>query len=147
MAWIESEPIRKDYIMGKICGECAGTGFTQIDGDRVLQCEKCHGSGPERMNEIEKFISDFRDRDEKALTKIFTEDYCYHFSVILKAVFRGGIFYDVVQGHFLFEFEGKFYDITGKVEPGRVLIPFDELSNYDSEVFKRIIRDCVLKVE
>jgi hypothetical protein len=98
------------------------------------------------MSKIEKFISNFRKHDEKLLVKMFTEDYCYHFSVILKAVFpRGDIYYDVIHGHFILEFDERFYDITGVVEPHNILVPFDQLEFYDELVYGRVVKDCVLK--
>ena len=38
---------------------------------------------------------------------------CYYFSLILQDRFPGGeIYYDVIDGHFLYCYNGKYYDLT-----------------------------------
>lgn len=60
------------------------------------------------------------DRVEEFIRRRFEEDYnwttgrCYFFAIILKDIFPGGkIFYDPVEGHFIYRLSGKFYDWTG----------------------------------
>ena len=68
---------------------------------------------------------------------------CYYFAVILKARFPdGGIYYDVIDGHFVFKYKEKFYDWQGEticVSP----ILWDSFEDYDSLQKERIIRDCI----
>jgi len=116
--------------------------------EKYLEYKNLKDKDQKPLNEIEQFIHDFRFQDEKVLTRIFTKDYCFHFAAILKAVFQDGdIFYDVIPGHFVFELDGKFYDVTGEVDPNKILVPFDQLEFYDELVYKRVIKNCVLKVE
>ena len=72
---------------------------------------------------------------------------CYYFVVILKDRFPyGRIWYDMVCGHFFFEYNDKYYDFTGITDPRSVAngIPWDEMEQYDSSWKQRIVRDCVL---
>ena len=70
---------------------------------------------------------------------------CYYFAVILKNRFpEGKIYYDVTTGHFLFQYEDKYYDWTGMVNLYGELIEWDKFEEYDSLQKERIIRDCIL---
>lgn len=43
---------------------------------------------------------------------------CYYFSIILSSRFPNGkIYYDVINGHFLFKYNNCYYDWSGKVFP------------------------------
>ena len=71
---------------------------------------------------------------------------CYYFAVILKARFpEGFIAYDVINGHFIFNFHGDYYDWHGKIETEDTdnFIPWDEFYAYDSEQEKRIFEGCI----
>ena len=71
---------------------------------------------------------------------------CYFFTVILKARFQDGeIFYDVINGHFVFQYQNKFYDWTGLYHPNdTVLVSWDEFDQYDVLRKEIIIRDCIM---
>lgn len=75
------------------------------------------------------------------------EGNCYYFAVILKDRFPSGrIWYDVVWGHFFFEYNGKYYDYLGFVDP-RILshsVLWDEMDEYDRLQKERTIRDCIM---
>ena len=86
------------------------------------------------------------------ISRRFTEDChwldgnCYYFSVILKDRFPvGRIVYDVIAGHFYFEWNDRLYDFAGvhNITEDMKIIPFDMLSTYDRKRFDRILRDCV----
>ena len=71
---------------------------------------------------------------------------CYFFAVILKNRFpEGKILYDVIYGHFVFQYQNQFYDWTGvyKLTDG-FLVYWDEFDKYDSLQKKIIIRDCIM---
>lgn len=69
---------------------------------------------------------------------------CYYFSVILKNRFpQGIIYYDVINGHFIFKYEDKYYDWTGIINPDGYLVEWDNLDNYDSLQKQTIIRDYI----
>ena len=70
---------------------------------------------------------------------------CYYFSVILKERFpEGEIWYDMIDGHFLFECGGRWYDWTGLCEVDmRGMVRWDKLENMDKLLYDRIVRDCV----
>lgn len=77
----------------------------------------------------------------------WTDGNCYYFAVILKDRFpEGKIFYDVIWGHFIFEYLGRFYDWTGiKDYDGHLesLIEWDNFNKYDSLQRQRIVQDCL----
>ncbi len=69
---------------------------------------------------------------------------CYFFAVILQSVFGGDIYYDVINGHFLLQCGGSFYDWTGKVEDCGILVKWNDFEQYDKLQKQRIIRDCIM---
>lgn len=70
---------------------------------------------------------------------------CYYFSLILKNRFPNGtIYYDVINGHFVFLYESKFYDWSGQCYPDGYLIEWDSFEKYDKLQKERIIKDCIL---
>lgn len=92
------------------------------------------------MNEVLDFIK-----------KRFTNDCnwlngnCYYFSLILKTRFpHGTIFYDVINGHFIFEYKDRYYDWSGEIQTNGHLVEWDKFDRYDSLQKQRIIRDCVM---
>ena len=75
----------------------------------------------------------------------WTSGNCYYFAIILKDRFPEGIiFYDVIYGHFVFLYEGKYYDWTGCINPDGILVEWDKFEEYDYLQKERIITDCIL---
>lgn len=75
---------------------------------------------------------------------------CYYFARILQDRFPdGSIYYDVIDCHFVFKHDGKYYDHTGVVKYdndkgiNHYLVEWDHFDEYDSIQKKRIIRDCI----
>ena len=70
---------------------------------------------------------------------------CYYFTIILKSRFpRGSIYYDVIDGHFLFKLDDNYYDWSGNVEPDGYLVEWEYFDEYDKLQKKVIIRDCIM---
>lgn len=70
---------------------------------------------------------------------------CYYFAQILKTRFpQGVIFYDIINGHFIFLYNSKYYDWSGEIHPNEFLVEWDKFDEYDSLQKQRIIRDCVI---
>lgn len=70
---------------------------------------------------------------------------CYYFAAILKARFpEGVIYYDVVDGHFVFGYQGKLYDYKGRVRRAIHLVEWDKFDDYDPLLRQRIERDCIM---
>lgn len=70
---------------------------------------------------------------------------CYYFAVILKDRFpKGKMYYDVIYGHFVFEYQNKYYDWTGIVKQFGYLVEWDKFDEYDSLQKERIIKACIL---
>lgn len=70
---------------------------------------------------------------------------CYYFAIILKDRFpEGTIYYDVIYGHFVFQYQEDYYDWTGIVNSNWHLIEWDKFDKYDSLLKQRIVRDCIL---
>ena len=71
---------------------------------------------------------------------------CYYFAIILKDRFpEGKIFYDIINGHFVFKYQDNVYDWNGIYNSEEeFLVDWENFDEYDSLLKKRIIRDCVL---
>lgn len=70
---------------------------------------------------------------------------CYYFAAILNERFPGGrIYYDVVVGHFVYEYGGVFYDYSGVIPFSEDFVAWDNFDEYDSYQKDRIIRDCIM---
>lgn len=92
------------------------------------------------MNEVLEFI-----KRRFPVDCNWTTGNCYYFSIILKDCFSSGkIFYDVINGHFIFLYDGKYYDWTGEIKPNGYLVEWDKFEEYDSLQKQRIIHDCLL---
>lgn len=75
----------------------------------------------------------------------WTDGNCYYFSIILKDRFPDGkVFYDVINGHFVFKYTDVYYDWDGIIEPDGYLVEWDKFEEYDSLLKQRIVRDCVM---
>ena len=94
------------------------------------------------------------DKVEEFIQRRFKEDYnwtcgrCYFFAIILKDIFPGGkIFYDPIDGHFIYRLNDKFYDWTGCRKYTKKEIEhfydWEILSNWDILLYKRIEKDCI----
>jgi len=76
---------------------------------------------------------------------------CYYFARILKARFRGEIWYDLVNGHFLFRRGDYFFDWTGirleydlnKPETVDNLVKWSDYKKVDPVHYDRIVRDVI----
>lgn len=72
---------------------------------------------------------------------------CYYFAVILKTRFPEGIIlYDVIDGHFVLQYNGIKYDWSGVYEENNehCWIEWDLFDSYDSIQKEVIVRDCIL---
>lgn len=70
---------------------------------------------------------------------------CFYFAKILESRFPDGeIYYDVIDGHFVFKYRDNYYDYSGKVFPNGYLVEWDNFEEYDALQKKVIIRDCIL---
>ena len=50
----------------------------------------------------------------------------------------------MIDGHFLFECGGRWYDWTGQCKVDmRGMVRWDELEDIDKLLYDRIVRDCV----
>lgn len=70
---------------------------------------------------------------------------CYYFSLILSDRFPGGcIYYDVILGHFVYFYEGKYYDWSGETQPEGYLVEWSKFDEYDSLQKNSIIEGCLM---
>jgi len=77
---------------------------------------------------VEKVISVIRDSFVGS-QQVYTEGSCYHFHLILRVIFPDAEpYYDA--DHVLTCIDGKFYDITGEVQPGYAHL-MNELPSYN----------------
>ena len=92
------------------------------------------------MDEILEFINRRFSNDCN-----WTNGNCFYFSIILKSRFpQGTIFYDVINGHFIFKYQNSYYDWTGKIELDGYLVEWDKFDTYDCLQKQTIIRDCII---
>lgn len=112
--------------------------------------EECDGRSYGDPNQ--GWTPSYRDIDEvtEFIHRRFAKDCnwidgnCYYFTVILKDRFQGGVvYYDVTSGHFIYSYNGKFYDWAGVVYPGGRLVKWDEFNEYDCQQRSRIIENCL----
>lgn len=76
---------------------------------------------------------------------------CYYFAKILKSRFKGEIWYDLVNGHFLFRQGEYFYDWSGvrteydlnKLETTDNLVKWSTYKKIDPVHYDRIVRDVI----
>ena len=69
---------------------------------------------------------------------------CYFFAVILESRFPGGqICYEPVLGHFVYLYNGKYYDWGGEATILKKPIPWNEYEQFDHAQKKRIVRYCI----
>ena len=95
-----------------------------------------------------KIVLDFI-RNFKGSEDTFLNGCCYWFAHILKSRFRGLTYYDQIGGHFIHKIGSNYYDIRGDVTEeyqDKVLVCWDTYPKEDPTHYKRIVRDCVLKV-
>jgi len=89
-------------------------------------------------------------RNFKGSEKTFLNGCCYWFAFILKSRFRGLTYYDPIYGHFVQKIGSSFYDIRGDVSEeykNKALVCWDTYKQEDPAHYKRIVRDCVLKIK
>ena len=93
------------------------------------------------MDNVNEFIYRRFPTDNKWLS-----GNCYYFAVILKARFPDGtIWYDVIDGHFVFSLNEKYYDWRGQVFPlCEHLVEWDKFDQYDELQKQRIVSGCVI---
>ena len=70
---------------------------------------------------------------------------CFFYAQACKCAFNEGeIFYNVIDGHFVFKYQDKYYDWSGQIDPRGYLVSWDKFNEYDPLVKERIIRDCIM---
>ncbi len=105
-------------------------------------------------NDILKFIQRFPIYDEKTGAESI-DDWMghndYYFARILKTRFKGEIWYNLVNCHFLFRYFDNFYDWSGLRaeydlnEPDTMdnMIQWSKLKKFDRSRYERICRDVI----
>jgi hypothetical protein len=92
------------------------------------------------MNEILEFINRRFKTDCNWLN-----GNCYYFALILNDRFPGGtIYYDVIYGHFIYQYKGKYYDWSGEMNPNGYLVDWSKFDEYDSLQKKHIVEGCLM---
>lgn len=96
---------------------------------------------------IDVFIKRFKEGfNKQALEDAFTNGNCYHFAVILSELYdEGDIVYDEIDGHFMFRYKDKYYDITGEVTNVNNARSLLAISYDDEPLYGRLLRDCAYK--
>lgn len=100
-------------------------------------------------NEIFDFIKRFPINEEDVDQWMGHND--YYFARILKARFKGEIWYDLVNCHFLFRYFDDFYDWTGlraeydfgRPETMENMVKWSNYKTIDPVHYDRIVRDVI----
>lgn len=73
---------------------------------------------------------------------------CYFFALIIKSVFSGRLVYDPIDGHFLCNTDGGYYDWTGRrnytAEYASNFLDWETYIWQEPGYCSRIMRDCML---
>lgn len=102
----------------------------------------------ENRDKIVKFIEDFKQYDtDGTLEKTFLNGYCYWFAYMLDGRFLNArIQYEPIEGHFVTEIDGRYYDIRGDVtdiyKESKVWYSEDYCFEFDS-----IVNGCIMKTD
>lgn len=92
------------------------------------------------MDKIEEFIKRRFKNDCN-----WTSGNCYYFAIVLADRFRGDIYYDVINGHFVCKVGESYYDFLGKnTDKDAIYIRWNDFPSYDQLQYERIIADCIL---
>lgn len=103
------------------------------------------------MNEIKK-LERQNDKVVEFIERRFYKDCnwldgnCYYFALILKGRFPdGGIYYDVIKGHFVYKYKDVYYDWVGVYEPEneKNMIRWQHFGEYDPYLKNIVDRDCI----
>lgn len=89
-------------------------------------------------------ILDFINRRFPEDNGKWTDGNCFWFALILKTRFqKGSIWYEPIEGHFLFKYDHYFYDWTGLYmkDTSRA---HEFSKEYDERLYERLIRDCIM---
>lgn len=102
----------------------------------------------ESRSQILKFIEDFKQYDKDgSLEETFLNGYCYWFAYMLDGRFLNArIQYEPIEGHFVTEIDGRYYDIRGDVTD----IYKDAKVWYSEEYcfeFDSIVNGCIMKTD
>ena len=115
-----------------------------------LKSEKC-GSDSHRHYHIIDFMEKEEDDVLQFIHRRFPEDSnwlngnCYFFALILLDRFPiGKILYDVIDGHFVCEIDGRKYDWSGIVDESgeHNWIEWEKFYEYDPLQYQRVVKDC-----
>ena len=74
----------------------------------------------------------------------WTDGNCWWFAEILCVRFRGEIWYNPVDNHFVTKIGRHWYDHEGVYETADRLIDVRELRAEDPIAYRRLVRDCIL---
>lgn len=105
------------------------------------------------MDKIEIFIKKFKrdSNNEKFLENHFTNGYCYHFAVILAALFgnedyQSNIMYNPIDNHFATKYNNKLYDITGEIKLTTDWVDWNRYKEFEPLDSERVIKNCIYKI-
>jgi hypothetical protein len=96
--------------------------------------------------EILEFVKNFKKfHDVKASTieNVFMNGNCYYFAIILKHRFGGSIWYLPTANHFVWKYDGVFYDVTGEAKINEQPVEWFIYEMVEPSASKRIERDCI----
>lgn len=99
---------------------------------------------------INKFIKGFHKQIAKNgfTYRPFADECCFFFASMLKGAFpESTIVIESIKNHFMIYYQGKYYDMEGKVEDvdEQYIWVFDDLKVIDPAWHQRILRDVVYK--
>ena len=86
--------------------------------DFLHECVDKHVDENKMVNKILYIINDVKKYGERSITDMYTNGYCYDFAIMIwRNVRNSRIFFDTTHKHYLVEYQGRFFDISGEVKP------------------------------
>ena len=97
-----------------------------------------------KQQDILNFIEKFKFLEKQTIERLFTRGNCYYFAIILKERFKyGDIYYLPITNHFVWKYNGKYYDICGEYGTNEKAYKWEAFKKQDELLAKRIERDCL----
>ena len=102
------------------------------------------------VTDLDRFIRKFKLPDPDGIEKLFLENHCYYFALILHTRLpESDIVYDRSDSHFLLMVGHELYDIRGNVtdlydeDDLDDMVPWDEMENIDKIEYDSLVDSCI----
>lgn len=101
-------------------------------------------------DEVMYFINKFKCLDKAAIEDVFLHGNCYWFAQILMLRFpkNSSLHYMEIEGHFIVQIDGRFYDISGeRKDLKEIPTEWKYFQEIEPNHTKRIYKNCALFID